>query len=178
MASCADTLLRTHACKESARVAGHQDFPASAHGSSGQSPGRTNWGGTNWGMASHCPGCQQRSVNLLQSHRTLATTLLQGCGKLWCRCQHRTASTSKTGFPELKTHRYQSDIHSSWKDNGLVGNTPTLLPRILLQRQTGRTVPGITLPFLEKHPQICSRQGTVLLDSIRRGWSDPPQCCM
>lgn len=172
MASCADTLLRVHACKESARAAAHQDFPASARGSSGQIPGRKNWGGTNWGTASHCPGCQQWSVNLLQSHRTSAMALLQGCGKLWCRRQHRTASTSSTGFQV-------SDIHSSWKDNGLVGNTPTLLPRILLQRQTGRTVPGIILPFLGKSPQICSRQGTIPLDNIRRGWSDPPaQCCM
>lgn len=58
-----------------------------------------------------------------------------------------------TTFPDLKTQRYQSATHSVWKDSGLVGGTPTLPFLILLQRQTSRTIPVITLPSLEKPPR-------------------------
>ena len=33
------------------------------------------------------------------------------------------ASTSRTVLLELKTHRYQSDLQSAWKDHSLAGNT-------------------------------------------------------
>lgn len=59
----------------------------------------------------------------------------------------------ETTIPDLKTQRYQSATHSAWKDSGLVGGTPTLPFLILLQRQTSRTIPVITLPSLEKPPR-------------------------
>lgn len=93
-----------------------------------------------------------------------------------------TASTLRTSFLELDTHRYQSDIRSSWNYNSLVRNTQLVLPLIFLPKQTSKTVPDITLPSLgnPRCPPAPSKsaEGREQFPwMVKSSWSDS-QCLM
>lgn len=85
-------------------------------------PGNSPAGSTREAQTSHCPGCQQWPMNLLQSRGPpsgLWPTLVSALARHCFHRRSRLPSSRLTG---------KSDIHFSWKDTSLVGNTPTLLP--------------------------------------------------